>query len=673
MNSHHRPDKAKGRSASFSSLFRFVFFNLLIAAFTFTSAQAQNFSVQPDPDGNPIVIPATDEAPALLQSQMAPAASTSIFAYVADPGNNSIAVIDTATSQVTATIPLPTKPLAVVGSPNGTRLYAIDRSANSNTPGNLYVIDTTNNSLVRTIPLPNIASASFVAITPDGKTIYWSGGTGQNLTALDIASGNVVATFPGFGGNGVLVTPDGANVYVANSLAPKVSMVSTAHNTVTATISPGRYPGYTQIGITPDGRFLYLPLYFSQVVVVDTASNTLLGSPISVSTSARSVSITPNGAFAYVAHLTTQSLSVIATSTNTVVKTIATTHPVPALLAFTPDGAFLYVTEEGGAVDVISTATNSIVATVPLAAPFGIAMVKVPPPPTAVAGPNQTITVGQLVHLDGSGSFAPNTKPADLAYAWSFVSRPEGSAATLTGANTATPSFTADLPGDFVVQLVVTDPATTRVSEPSQVTVSSIWSPPTANAGPAQSVAAGMEVSLNGTASTDPNGLPLTYDWSFVSKPEGSTATLSGSSGLATFTTDEAGTYVVQLVVSDPFGSSQPATVTITAITPGDYAQLRINEAINYIAAMPVASFDSPGHRNALTNHLQEAIADIQQGKIQAVGKLTNAIIRTDGFPLRGAADGNGPSMDWITTQTDQNFVYQKLNEILQMLSGVHA
>lgn len=87
---------------------------------------------------------------------------------------------------------------------------------------------------------------------------------------------------------------------------------------------------------------------------------------------------------------------------------------------------------------------------------------------------------------------------------------------------------------------------------------------------------------------------------------------------------------------------------------------------INFIATLPASSFDSAGHSAALTNQLQQAIDDIQKGKTsQAIGKLNDSIIRTDGFPLRGSLDGNGQGMDWITNQTDQNFVYGKLTAAL--------
>jgi hypothetical protein len=67
---------------------------------------------------------------------------------------------------------------------------------------------------------------------------------------------------------------------------------------------------------------------------------------------------------------------------------------------------------------------------------------------------------------------------------------------------------------------------------------------------------------------------------------------------------------------------------------------------------------------------LQQAISDIQNGNIsQALGKLNDAIIRTDGFPLRGALDGDGPGMDWITDANDQAFVFSALTDAINALT----
>ena len=79
-------------------------------------------------------------------------------------------------------------------------------------------------------------------------------------------------------------------------------------------------------------------------------------------------------------------------------------------------------------------------------------------PPTAEAGANQSIHAGEFVSLDGSGSPDDLTPTEDLLYAWSFDSVPVGSAlSTLNNASTISPNFTSDLPGDYVVSLVVTN------------------------------------------------------------------------------------------------------------------------------------------------------------------------------------------------------------------------
>jgi hypothetical protein len=80
---------------------------------------------------------------------------------------------------------------------------------------------------------------------------------------------------------------------------------------------------------------------------------------------------------------------------------------------------------------------------------------QVPPttqPPVAHAGPNQTVSPGTLVVLNGSGSFDPNTPPLALTFLWTQT---VGPTVALTGANTATPSFTPAQSGSYVFSLVV--------------------------------------------------------------------------------------------------------------------------------------------------------------------------------------------------------------------------
>ena len=77
--------------------------------------------------------------------------------------------------------------------------------------------------------------------------------------------------------------------------------------------------------------------------------------------------------------------------------------------------------------------------------------------PTAYAGIDQTVELGEVVILDGSGSSDDSTASSELQYDWSFADLPPGSAATLSNASTSTPTFVADVVGTYTVQLVVTD------------------------------------------------------------------------------------------------------------------------------------------------------------------------------------------------------------------------
>jgi hypothetical protein len=77
--------------------------------------------------------------------------------------------------------------------------------------------------------------------------------------------------------------------------------------------------------------------------------------------------------------------------------------------------------------------------------------------PTAYAGIDQTVALGETVILDGSGSSDDSTPSSELQYDWSFADLPPGSAATLSNADTSTPTFVADVVGTYTAQLVVTD------------------------------------------------------------------------------------------------------------------------------------------------------------------------------------------------------------------------
>jgi len=79
------------------------------------------------------------------------------------------------------------------------------------------------------------------------------------------------------------------------------------------------------------------------------------------------------------------------------------------------------------------------------------------PRPEAEAGEDQTVTVGRLVQLDGSASESRDSSSDWVGYDWSLVVKPTGSRAMLSDSNTVNPTFVPDVPGRYVIALVVTN------------------------------------------------------------------------------------------------------------------------------------------------------------------------------------------------------------------------
>ncbi|MBU2869339.1 PKD domain-containing protein [Colwellia sp. E2M01] len=91
---------------------------------------------------------------------------------------------------------------------------------------------------------------------------------------------------------------------------------------------------------------------------------------------------------------------------------------------------------------------------------------------------------------------------------------------------------------------------------------------PIANAGIDQNATTGDVISLDGSDSSDADTDTLTYQWSLVNIPSGSTATLINSTDITpSFTVDIDGSYTAQLIVNDGTEDSTADTVNIISLT----------------------------------------------------------------------------------------------------------
>ena len=193
-------------------------------------------------------------------------------------------------------------------------------------------------------------------------------------------------------------------------------------------------------------------------------------------------------------------------------------------------------------------------------------------PPVAIAIFGQTVKVGDVATLDGSGSYDQNGENDSLTYDWKITSTPSGSAAVSpVDSPGETFSFTVDVSGEYTIQLVVTD-SWGMVSEPCEVVVSTDNSAPVANAILLDSPVQVLDTAtLDGSGSSDPDGdVPLTFKWEIISTPAGSAAVSPPSDysdPFFSFTVDVSGEYTIQLVVTDSWGmASEPYEVVVSTI-----------------------------------------------------------------------------------------------------------
>ena len=186
--------------------------------------------------------------------------------------------------------------------------------------------------------------------------------------------------------------------------------------------------------------------------------------------------------------------------------------------------------------------------------------------PVANAGSAQFVTVGSKVTLDGTASTDANND--FLTYKWTLISTPTNSLASLASPTSSKASFTADLAGVYVASLTVNDGKVDSAIVVTTTTASVANSVPVAVAGANQSVTPATVVTLDGSASSDANNDPLSFQWYLAYKPSGSAAALSSdTASKPTFTADLAGVYVASLVVSDGKAKSTVSSSTIVANT----------------------------------------------------------------------------------------------------------
>lgn len=201
------------------------------------------------------------------------------FAYISS--SVGVMVLDTQSTgsfanSVFATISMDF-PGAIVFTPDGSRAY-VTVDGNFGSISQVKVVDTVSHSVAATIQLPVPTAPLDVAATPDGTRVYVAGWVAHNVSVInsDPASqvyNTVTAVIPVSGpARGIALSPSGDLAYVAlDTGGVDVIVTAPSSNQFHQVIAhiPGASGSIHELALSLDGRFVYSWGGFNSLDVID--------------------------------------------------------------------------------------------------------------------------------------------------------------------------------------------------------------------------------------------------------------------------------------------------------------------------------------------------------------------------------------------------------------------
>ena len=319
--------------------------------------------------------------------------------YVSNETAGTIAVIDPATGNVLATIPVGKRPRGLRLSRDGKQLYVAlsgspiappgvdestlppaDRSADG-----IAVVDIATRKIVRTIHSGQDPEA--FDLSPDGRWLYVSNEETAEMSVVDVAAGKVALRVPvGDEPEGVTVSPDGKVVYVTCEDDHTVVAVDTTSLAPLGRVIVGLRP--RSIAITPDGETLFVTDENSaSISVVSAARRTLLDTirlpkPDADPMPPRPMGavLSPDGKLLFVSNGRAKSVSVIDVAARRLLRTMNDVGQRPWGIGVNADGTKLFTANgPAGDVSIVDVATGAVERRISLGgSPWGIAVASAP-------------------------------------------------------------------------------------------------------------------------------------------------------------------------------------------------------------------------------------------------------------------------------------------------------
>lgn len=320
-----------------------------------------------------------------------PAWTSGYRVYVTNEASGDLSVIDGATLEVIATVPLGKRPRGIHASPDRKTIYVALSGSPPAPPGvdestlpppdksadGIGVFDVETNKLVRVIQ--GGSDPENFDISRDGKTLFISNEDVSGLSFLDLAAGSVVQTVT-MGGEpeGVTLAPDGKRVYATAEADATVAVIDVAARKLIKNIPVGRRP--RNIVFLPDGSRAYVNAENDGgIVLFDAVKNVRLqtiplGTPGEIKP--MGLALSPDAAKLYVSTGRGRKVFVVDTKTNQPTASFEVGQR-PWGIAVSPDGKMLFTangpSNDVSAVDLASqTVTKKIKVT---GSPWGVLVI----------------------------------------------------------------------------------------------------------------------------------------------------------------------------------------------------------------------------------------------------------------------------------------------------------
>jgi YVTN family beta-propeller protein len=184
--------------------------------------------------------------------------------YIAETTAKQVAVFDTETAKVTATVSVGGEPTGLALSDDGKLLYVT-----CGTPdGKVYVINTETGKVGRQFSAGYGAQSP--VLSPDGETLYVCNRFDNNISVIGTELGKQIATVPALREPVAAdITPNGRWLFVGNhlphgpatgdSVACNVSVIDAGKQTFEIDIAlPNGSTGLQDIAVSPDGTFVFV-------------------------------------------------------------------------------------------------------------------------------------------------------------------------------------------------------------------------------------------------------------------------------------------------------------------------------------------------------------------------------------------------------------------------------